>query len=149
MTYFINKKLYTDIQSYQVLDINEETNEATVVEVVKQPLNLQFADDGTCLNNNAAFNHNNIVVKEGAQPFKIYRRKDGKWYKKNNSGWSIDKRLTTYKNLEENLKENETIVEDEYCYHVLKTTKTGKLRTHYTYFGEMSEKCNYFYDYNF
>ena len=108
MEKYFNKKLYTDVQSWKVIELDE--------------------------------------VK-GAQPFKVYRRKDGVWYKKNKVGYSIDKRGVNKSDLV--IADDEILEEDEFSYHFIKVTKTGKPRTCYTKFGEMSNECRYYYDYNF
>ena len=70
--------------------------------------------------------------------------------KKQNVGYSLDKRIVDLNNLKK--EPNTTIVVDEFSVHFLKTTKTGKLKETFTKFCDlnaMSENCNYFYDYNF
>lgn len=150
MTYYFNKKLYTDVQSWKVIELDEVKGEATVIEVKKEPKKLEFVAGGFvahCVNNYSAFIDAPIVEVEGAKPFKIYKRKDGKWYKKNKVGCSIDKRLVDLSNLK--VEDDESIEITDSTINIIKLKKNGQPRTHYSYFGEMSEICNYFYDYNF
>lgn len=152
MTLYINKALYTDVQSWKVIELDEEKGEATVIEVEKKPENLNYELGGFVAhfsNLNEAFRNAPIVEVKNAKPFKLYRRKNG-WFKKQNVGYSLDKRIVDLNNLKE--EQNTTIVVDEFSVHFLKTTKTGKLKETFTKFCDlnaMSENCNYFYDYNF
>lgn len=150
MEKYFNKKLYTDVQSWKVIELDEVKGEATVIAVKKEPQNLEFVKGGFaahCVNNYEAFQNAPIVEVKGAQPFKVYRRKDGVWYKKNKVGYSIDKRGVNKSDLV--IADDEILEEDEFSYHFIKVTKTGKPRTCYTKFGEMSNECRYYYDYNF
>ena len=150
MTLYINKRLYTDVESYKVIEMNEKGDVATVIKVEKVPQNLQFEVGGFaahCVNNEEAFDNAPIVEVEGAKPFKVKLRKNGYWYKENDVGYSIDKRLVDMDKIE--LQPDEIMEVDDFSVHILKLTKTGKRKKCYTKFGKMSEKCLYYYDYNF
>lgn len=150
MTKYFNKRLYTDVESWKVIELDEVKGEATIIKVEKIPHNLEFITGGFaahCVNNQEAFQNAEIVEVKGAEPFKVYRRKDGLWYRKQKVGYSIDKRCVNKNDLV--IAEDEIMEEDEFSYHFIKVTKTGKPRTCYTKFGEMSDECHYYYDYNF
>ena len=42
MTYYFNKKLYTDVQSWKVIELDETKGEATVIEVKKECLTIKY-----------------------------------------------------------------------------------------------------------
>ena len=150
MTLYFNKALYSDVQSWKVLELDEKTGEATVIEVKKEPQNLEFVPGGfsaVCVNNNSAFIDAPIVEVQGAKPFKVYRKKDGKWYKKCNVGYSLDKRIVDLNNI--SLNDDEKLEITDTTVNVIKLRKNGQPRVCYSYFGKLSDKCNYFYDYNF
>ena len=150
MTYYFNKKLYTDVQSWKVIELDETKGEATVIEVKKEPQNLEFVPGGFaahCTNNHSAFMNAPIVEVDGAKPFKVYKRKNGKWYTKHKVGYSIDKRLVDLDNIK--TADDEMVEITDLTVNFIKLKKNGQPRTCYSYFGEMSESCNYFYDYNF
>lgn len=150
MTFYFNKAIYSDVQSWKVLEIDEIKGEATVIEVKKEPQNLEFVPGGfsaVCVNNNSAFIDAPIVEVQGAKPFKVYKRKDGKWYKKCNVGYSLDKRIVDVNDIK--LENNEKIEITDFTINVIKLKKNGQPKVCYSYFGELSDKCKYFYDYNF
>lgn len=152
MEKYFNKKLYTDVQSWKVIELDEVKGEATVIAVEKEPQNLEFIKGGFaahCVNNYEAFQNAPVVEMKGAKPFKVYRKKDGAWYKKNKVGYSLDKRFVDLEDLKSKIEDNEVIEVDEFSVNVLKVKKNGQLRTTFTKFGEMEDVCRYFYDYNF
>lgn len=58
MEKYFNKKLYTDVQSWKVIELDEVKGEATVIAVEKEPQNLEFVEGGFaahCVNNYEAF----------------------------------------------------------------------------------------------
>lgn len=152
MEKYFNKKLYTDVQSWKVIELDEVKGEATVIAVEKEPQNLEFVEGGFaahCVNNYEAFQNAPIVEVKGAQPFKVYRKKDGVWYKKNKVGYSLDKRFVDLEDLKSKIEDNEVIEVDEFSVNVLKVKKNGEFKTSFSKFGEMEDVCRYFYDYNF
>lgn len=150
MTYYFNKRLYTDVESWKVIELDEVKGEATIIKVEKIPHDLKFIEGGFaahCVNNYEAFQNAPIVEVKGAEPFKVYRRKNGVWYRKQPVGYSIDKRMVNKDDLV--IADDEILKEDNFSYHFLKVTKTGKQKVCYTPFGNIEEVCRYYYDYNY
>lgn len=80
MEKYINKKLYSDVISYRVFDINEKAGTAMAIEVERDftPEWVPGGFSAICTN---ITDQDNAPVKDkdGAKPFAITRNKDGVW----------------------------------------------------------------------
>ena len=81
MSKYINKRIYTDVESYLVTEINEAKGTAMAIEVEKRikPKMIPGGFVGHCPNLDQEFDAAQPVVKDGATAFPITRNKDGIW----------------------------------------------------------------------
>ena len=81
MSKYINKRIYTDVESYLVTEINEAKGTAMAIEVEKRikPKMIPGSFAANCPNLEQEFSNAEPVIKEGAKPFPITRNKDGIW----------------------------------------------------------------------
>lgn len=128
---FINQKIYTDVRSWMVYEINEKAGTATAIEVEKKQ------------------NQGEPVPKYGAEPFEITRNKNGIW------GVQIFKvAFSAHVNaLDPNYvaaymsKPGVEVIGDWFTIYEL--TPTGKKKQTFEKLGKLSDVCAYFYDYSF
>jgi len=144
MTEYINKKIYKDIKSYKVLEKDEYNGVATVIEVEKIPTNLIW-ENRKCINAEKAFEDAPITEVKNAQPFEVFKNKNGIWgiYKK--IGHIIPKKVFELTNMKNTSQYD--YIEDEKVI-VYETNKSGKIKTIFEKFGDIESECRYFYDYN-
>jgi len=154
MSEYINRRIYTDVKSWMVYDINEAEGTAMAVEVVKriQPKMVPGGFSAICTNN-GDFDKMEPQVKEGAQPFAIERNKNGVW------GFKHEKKLASIPaegvtDIEAILAANPQAVLEEDGRNGrwitwYEFTKTGKRKTTFEKLGKLESLCHYFYDYNF
>lgn len=144
MVEYINKKIYKDIKSYKVLEKDEYNGVATVIEVEKIPTNLIW-ENRKCINAEKAFEDAPITEVKNAQPFEVFKNKNGIWgiYKK--IGHIIPKKVFELTNMK--ITSQYDYIEDEKVI-VYETNKSGKIKTIFEKFGDIETECKYFYDYN-
>lgn len=149
MKKYINKKLYTDVESYLVTDIDEVKGTAMAVEVEKRitPKTVPGSFAGHCLDLDRAFDAAEPVIKEGANPFKITRNKDGVWGFKCEVFYAHHVACFTEDGKQQMIATGWEIKGDLFIKYEL--TKAGKHKTTFEKLGVLSDTCRYFYDYNF
>lgn len=150
MKYF-NKMLYTDVESWKVLSINRHAKTCLVQPCRRIPKDLEFAEDGTCLNNHSAYIGSDIECF-GEKILLEYRK--GKWGRWMWCGWTakIDEVDWDVANSPEYREKYFVCVnKDTGIVQFQEKTKGGKPKKGWSVFcgGKMSNHCNYFYDYNF
>ena len=79
MSKYINKRIYTDVESYLVTEINEAKGTAMAIEVEKRikPKMIPCGFAAHCPNLDQEFDAAQPVVKDGATAFPITRNKVG------------------------------------------------------------------------
>ena len=151
MKKYINKRIYTDVESYLVTEIDEVNGTAMVVEVEKRikPKMIPGGFAAHCPDLNREFAEAEPVIRKGAKPFQIKRNKDGIWGFKH----EVVALALPVKGMKEEWlgsKKNDPNAEIKGDYIFLyETTKTGKRKTTFEKLGPLSDTCGYFYDYNF
>ena len=145
MTEYVNKKVYKDIKSYKVLEKDERNGVATVIEVEKIPSDLIW-ENHKCINAEEAFEKAPITNIKDAEPFQLFKNKNGIWgvYKK--VGHSIPKRVFELGGMKNNTEYE--FEEDGDVVHIYEKTKTGKVKTIFEKYGVIETTCRYYYDYN-
>ena len=81
MKKYINKRIYTDVESYLVTEIDEVKGTAMAVAVEKRikPKMIPGGFAAHCPDLNREFAEAEPVIRKGAKPFQIKRNKDGIW----------------------------------------------------------------------
>lgn len=150
MPKYINKRIGTDVQSWLVMDIDEDIGSAVAIEVEKKikPVMIPGGFAGHCPNLQEEFRNAEPVIKEGAHPICIYRKKNGTWYFRCPNVICAIK-SSSVKNVDEVLQDNPSarLVGDDIVWFDF--TKTGKLSHKIVTLGKLEDECRYFYDYNF
>lgn len=151
---YINHRIYTDVESYEVFTENGKTFAVRVKKV--QATKPQFT--------NGFFPVTNLEdvwggeeTQEIGTPFEIKQRKDGVWgythedctpafYCKDSE--ALTKQATDWQNSVGSSVKVIANYDELYCYAVL-LTKTGRVKTHFHKLGMLAKECRYYYDYNF
>ena len=78
MSKYINKRIYTDVESYLVTEIDEVNGTAMAVAVEKRikPKMIPGGFAAHCPDLNREFAEAEPVIRKGAKPFQIKRNKD-------------------------------------------------------------------------
>ena len=81
MSKYINKRIYTDVESYLVTEIDEVKGTAMAIEVEKRikPKMIPGGFAAHCPDLHREFAEAEPVICKGAKPFQIKRNKDGIW----------------------------------------------------------------------
>jgi len=148
---YINRRIYTDVESWLVTDIDEAKGTATAVEVKKEikPTFIPGGFFGHCPNLPEEFRNAEPVVV--GEPFPIIRNKKGEW------GFWRDV-VIAYGNVNaftpewvENMKKTpeKFDIDSDGNLFVYELTKGGKRKRKFDVLGKISEHCGYFYDFNF
>lgn len=155
MEKYINEKLYTDVRSYRVFDLDEKAGTAMAIEV-ERDFKAEFIPGGfsaICTNQMEQYRAP-IKDKKGRTPFAITRRKDGIWGIKQKDMifcWSKDS--LTEEGLKKQMELGNTFIEKDskgrefIC--VYRMTKSGKIGNTFRKLGRLEDDCKCFYDYNF
>ena len=145
MTEYINKRVYRDVKSYKVLEKDEDNGVATVIEVEKIPTDLIW-ENRKCINAEKAFEKAPITEVKGAEPFEVFKNKNGVWgvYKK--VGHPVPRKVFELTNMKE-ASEYEYSDNNDVVY-VYEKNKNGKIKTVFEKYGDIEDTCRYFYDYN-
>ena len=151
MNKYINKRIYTDIESYLVTDIDEIKGTAMAIEVEKRitPKMIPGSFAANCPDLDREFVEAEPVIRKGAKPFQIKRNKDGIWGFKH----EVVALVLPVKGMKEEWLENKkddpnAEIKGDYIF-LYETTKAGKRKTTFEKLGTLSDICGYFYDYNF
>ena len=155
---YINHRIYTDIESYRVFDINGNTAKAVRVKKIPNPEYMDFIPGGFVghyPNQHDAYRYSDNIVDDGV-PFEIVRHKNGMW-----GYWSLDS-ITFYGINEEGVERQKTFAKERghkldtkleedgtYTMRLVLLTKTGKPKRVFVKLGYLEENCYYFYDHNF
>ncbi len=151
MIKYINKRIYTDIESYLVTEINEAKGTAMAIEVEKRikPKMIPGGFVGHCPNLDQEFDAAQPVVKDGATAFPITRNKDGIWgFRTEVIALALPVKGMKEEWLESKKDDPNAEIKGDYIF-LYETTKTGKRKTTFEKLGTLSDTCGYFYDYNF
>ena len=151
MSKYINKRIYTDVESYLVTDIDEIKGTAMAIEVEKRitPKMIPGSFAANCPNLDQEFDAAQPVVKDGAKAFQIKRNKDGIWGFKHEVGaLALPVKGMKEEWLESKKDDPNAEIKGDYIF-IYETTKTGKRKTTFEKLGTLSDTCGYFYDYNF
>ena len=151
MSKYINKRIYTDVESYLITEINEAKGTAVAVEVEKRitPKMIPGSFAANCPNLEQEFDAAPPVVKHGAKPFQIKRNKDGIWgFKHEVVALALPVAGCKAEWIESKRHAPDALIEGDYIY-LFEMTKTGKRKTTFEKLGTLSDTCGYFYDYNF
>lgn len=128
---FINQRIYTDVRSWKVYDIDEKSRTATAIEVERIK------------------NQGEPVPKYGAEPFKITQNKDGVWgVTVEKLLWSVPMEAVNKQWLEENKDKPEIEIDGKWV-RVFELTTKGKKKHYFEKLGKLADYCGYFYDYSF
>lgn len=151
MIKYINKRIYTDIESYLVTEINEAKGTAMAIEVEKRikPKMIPGGFVSHCPNLDQEFDAAQPVVKDGATAFPITRNKDGIWgFRTEVIALALPVKGMKEEWLESKKDDPNAEIKGDYIF-LYETTKTGKRKTTFEKLGTLSDTCGYFYDYNF
>ena len=151
MSKYINKRIYTDIESYLVTEINEAKGTAMAIEVEKRikPKMIPGGFVGHCPNLDQEFDAAQPVVKDGATAFPITRNKDGIWgFRTEVIALALPVKGMKEEWLESKKDDPNAEIKGDYIF-LYETTKSGKRKTTFEKLGTLSDTCGYFYDYNF
>ena len=151
MSKYINKRIYTDVESYLVTEINEAKGTAMAIEVEKRikPKMIPGSFAANCPNLEQEFDAAQPVVKDGAKPFPITRNKDGIWgFRTEVVALALPVKGMKKEWLESQKNDPNAEIKGDYIF-LYETTKSGKRKTTFEKLGTLSDSCGYFYDYNF
>ena len=151
MSMYINKRIYTDIDSYLVTEIDEVKGTAMAIEVEKRitPKTIPGGFAAHCPDLDREFAAAEPVVRAGAKAFPIVRNKDGVWgYKHVVVSLALPVKAMTDEWLESQKNNPAAEIKGDYIY-LYELTKTGKRKVKFEKLGTLSNYCGYFYDYNF
>ena len=155
MTKYINMKLFTDIKSWMVYDIDEEKGTAMAIEVEKriEPCWIYGGPENgyrpiRCTN---TYEFNRITEgtpMKGAEPFAIIRNKQGIWgYKRVKTLCCVDVRSVNAP--QEILAKNPDAELDGNRICWFDRTPKGAKKVTFEKLGRLDDVCRYYYDYNF
>lgn len=151
MKKYINKRIYTDVESYLVTGIDEVKGTAMAIEVEKRikPKMIPGGFAAHCPDLQREFAEAEPVIRKGAKPFQIKRNKDGIWgFKHAVVALALPVAGMTEEWLESKKDDPNAEIKGDYIF-LYETTKTGKRKTTFEKLGTLSDTCEYFYDYNF
>ena len=151
MKKYINKRIYTDVESYLVTEIDEVNGTAMAVEVEKRikPKMIPGGFAAHCPDLHREFAEAEPVIRKGAKPFQIKRNKDGIWgFKHAVVALALPIKGMKEEWLESKKDDPNAEIKGDYIF-LYETTKTGKRKTTFEKLGTLSDTCGYFYDYNF
>ena len=152
---FINEKLYSDVNSYRVFDIDEKAGTAMAIEVERdfKPEWIPGGFSAYCKNIDEQ-RFAPIKDKKGAKPFAITRNKNGVWgIKQKDLQLCWFKKAFTEEGLQKQLALGNTVIEKdengEELVCIYRMTKSGKIGTSFRKLGKLEDTCKAYYDYNF
>lgn len=149
---YINRRIYTDVESWLITDIDEKKGTATATPVEKniRPKLIPGGFFGHCPNLHEEFRNAEPVI--AGQSFPIIRNKRGDWgfWRDNVIAYgSVKSFVPEWVEEMKKTPEKVEITADGNLF-VYELTKTGKRRRKFEVLGNtLSNSCGYFYDYNF
>lgn len=151
MEKYLNKRIYTDIESYLVTEIDEVKGTAMAIQVEKRitPEMIPSGFTAHCPNLDREFAAIEPTIKDGAKAFRIKRDKNGIWgYQRRIISLALPVSSLTPEWIENKKNDPAAEIIGDYIY-LYELTKTGKYKTTFEKLGTLSNYCGYFYDYNF
>lgn len=151
MEKFINKRIYTDVESYKVFDIDEKAGTAMAIEVEKRirPKMIPGGFAAHCPNLSEEFDKAPVTVVDGAKPFAIKRNKDGVWgFWHEVVALALPVAGMVKEWLESKKNAPDAEIHGDYIY-LYEMTKSGKRKMTFEKLGKLCDTCGFFYDYNF
>ena len=151
MKKYINKRIYTDVESYLVTEIDEVKGTAMAIEVEKRikPKMIPGGFAARCPDLNREFAEADPVIRKGAKPFQIKRNKDGIWgFRTEVIALALPVAGCKAEWIKSKRNAPDALIEGDYIY-LFEMTKGGKRKTTFKKLGTLSDTCGYFYDYNF
>lgn len=160
---YINHRIFTDIESYKVLSINGNTATCVPVKRVSK-IKANFVPGGfvgTVLNNAEMFSdENSDIVECGDVVELVYKKHKGKmvwgcmrhnFYLNNpmESEEAADKYVNEINAANDGYGAEKSCVEGRWWVTVFDVTPKGKPRMRFEPYGDMSNECHYYYDFNF
>ena len=149
MAKFINKRIYTDIESWLVTEIDEArgTAMATPVEKIIRPKMVPGGFAGHCPDLDREFDAAEPVI--AGKPFPIRRNKDGIWgFRHEVISLALPVEGCKAEWIESKRNAPDAEIADGYIW-LYEMTKGGKRKTTFEKLGVLSDTCAYFYDHNF
>ena len=143
MSKYINKRIYTDVESYLVTDIDEIKGTAMAIEVEKRitPKMIPGSFAANCPDLEQEFDAAQPVVKDGAKAFQIKRNKDGIWgFKHEVVALALPVKGMKEEWLESKKDDPNAEIKGDYIF-LYETTKTGKRKTTFEKLGTLSDTC--------
>lgn len=153
---YINNRLYTDIESYEVF---EENGKMMAVEVEKvQACDPEFISGGFvahCVNMEDVWG--GAETKEIGTPFQISQNRQGVWGYKGRDviislhGFETAEKAKAAHNADDEGSDCEVFQQKDGTWSVTMyaLTKTGKAKQKFFKLGHIEKECRYFYDYNY
>lgn len=149
MAKFINRRIYTDIESWMVTEIDEarETAMATPVKKIIRPKMVPGGFAGHCPDLDREFDAAEPVI--AGKPFPIRRNKDGIWgFRHEVISLALPVEGCKAEWIESKRNAPDAEIADGYIW-LYEMTKGGKRKTTFEKLGVLSDTCAYFYDHNF
>lgn len=149
MAKFINKRIYTDIESWMVTEIDEArgTAMATPVKKIIRPKMVPGGFAGHCPDLDREFDAAELVIV--GKPFPIRRNKDGIWgFRHEVISLALPVEGCKAEWIESKRNAPDAEIADGYIW-LYEMSKGGKRKTTFEKLGVLSDTCAYFYDHNF
>ena len=149
MAKFINKRIYTDIESWLVTAIDEArgTAMATPVKKIIRSKMVPGGFAGNCPDLDREFDAAEPVI--AGKPFPIRRNKDGIWgFRHEVISLALPIEGCKAEWIESKRNAPDAEIADGYIW-LYEMTKGGKRKTTFEKLGVLSDTCAYFYDHNF
>lgn len=148
---YINKKIHTDVESYEVYHI-DYVNDTATARRVKREFTPQFVGM-RCVNQLDQY-ASPVIPDPAYQPFTIQRKPNGVWgYWVKDQIYCWDANCITQEGIDNQLKVPGSFLEEgtdgKKFLCVYRMTKGGKIGRKFVKLGELEDECKYFYDYNF
>lgn len=151
MSKYLNKRIYTDVESYLVTEIDEIKGTAMAIEVEKKitPKMIPGGFAAHCPDLNREFAAAEPTICKGAKAFPIIRNKDGIWgFWHEVVALALPVAGMTAEWLESQKNNPAAEIKGNYIW-LYDMTKSGKRKRAFEKLGRLSDTCGYFYDYNF
>ena len=147
MTQYINTKIYTDVKSYRVFDIDGKHAKAIEVEKRITPKMVAGGFSAICLNNDDFNKTSEVFDVEGAEAFDIELKNGvwGYWYDVIVFSCNRNALADADKFMADN--PGAVAVGDEIVIYA--KTKNGKRQRKFEKLGVLCDTCRYYYDFNF
>ena len=145
---YINRKIYTDVESWLITDIDEKKGTATATPVKKTITpNIKVGGFlGHCTN---LSDFDNAKPEVSGASFPITRNNKGEWgFRRPDIAFFAKVAALNPDWLEQN-RNNPGVEIDGEDVRIYNLTKSGKVKTSFEVLGTFEKVCRYFYDFNF